>query len=112
MTDLLKTWQIHCSTKQNLTHLILPLGKAPLGAGGPRGPQEAAGIPQKPHQTGHCGIQTLWHIPDQSLAWPLKRSAVTEISKYSWEGFGFTLKGINPLLHTSKGVFPCLTQGW
>lgn len=56
-----------------------------MAAGSPRGPREAAGIPQTPHQPGHRGIQTLGHIPGQSLALPLNRSAATEISKSSWE---------------------------
>lgn len=55
-----------------------------MAAGGPRGPREAAGIPQTP-QPGQRGIQTLGHIPGQSLALPLNRSAATEISKSSWE---------------------------
>lgn len=55
MTDLLKTWQIHCSTKQNLTHLILTPWKGTPGCWGSQG---ASGSCRHPTET--TSDWTLW----------------------------------------------------
>ncbi|CAN8199198.1 unnamed protein product, partial [Coccothraustes coccothraustes] len=87
-------------TKQSLTHLIQPLERHPwvLGSQGKLLAPTAGWARWDPNSLAH---------PRPTFGTALEQVSRAEISKCSWNGaggFGFPLKGINPLLHASKGV--------